>query len=92
MEGQLCSLKVWREPLSYNLGCAYIKIVLSSMKAIVNPNAQAESFWYPSSLIMNRRRLSLYFLHISLNSTLDLSRTFLFKKDFKELGFVSRNV
>lgn len=42
------------------------------MKAMVNPHAKAESFLNPSSLIINWRRLSLYFLVISLNSILDL--------------------
>lgn len=59
---------------------------------MVNPHAKAESFLNPSSLIMDWRRLSFYFLHISLNSILDLSEIFLFKENFKELGFVSRNV
>jgi len=62
------------------------------MKAMVNPHAKAEQFFNPSSLIMNWRRLCLYFLHISLNSILELPEIFLFKEDFKELGFVSRNV
>lgn len=63
----------------------------SGMEAMVNPHPKAELGFNPSNLVMSWGKtvplLSSYLLESPFRS-----ETSLLKEDFKELGFVSRNV